>query len=191
MIDVIGCKIGLSSSFKMYVYVVYIPPKMPVHVIELFVELFEDLNSSSSQIFIVGDFNIPFDIFVSPETDCNSKQNFIRNLTEFLNLQQLNKIPNCDERMLDLVMSDIHCSVDKCDNCLVPEDKYHPGLDIIFSLRQDKSCPFVPDFKFRNYNFKKANFELMYELFFDTNWSAVYNCEEVNLACSKFYELIY
>jgi hypothetical protein len=56
---------------------------------------------------------------------------------DFFNMRQFNEIVNSIGRLLDLVMCNKSCRVAKADDVLVPEDNYHPALEITTSWTED------------------------------------------------------
>ena len=119
-------------------------------------------------------------------------------LEEFLilhNLQQINSITNNYGRMLDLILCSNnieHFVTSHCQAALVKEDLYHPALEVTICSKKEKS--FVKFKKNTNtsfYNFKKANFPMLYESISNIDWSFLTGITDVNLACIAFYNKIY
>ena len=50
---------------------------------------------------------------------------------------------------------------------------------------------FVPNFDVKRYNFRKANFNLLYELIYSQDWSFIDDFSDVNTAIESFYEKLY
>ncbi|RZB40220.1 hypothetical protein BDFB_014282, partial [Asbolus verrucosus] len=90
-------------------------------------------------------------------------------------------------RILDIVSSNNNYLVEKSDNSLVTEYSYHPALSVDLT---DTSKP-------RNFcineepyfNFKKGIF-LICNMFFTIEWSCLTAFNDVNTACSKFYNIL-
>ncbi|KAH9632136.1 hypothetical protein HF086_002643 [Spodoptera exigua] len=98
-------------------------------------------------------------------------------------------------------MSDSIDHVDVLEmNCggLVPKrDNYHPPLDIYFERNHQltqqnsvKSSPCNVDVQ-KDWNFAKANFELMYKRISETSWQEIVGACNVNEAVDCFYNSIY
>ncbi|VEN41440.1 unnamed protein product [Callosobruchus maculatus] len=71
-------------------------------------------------------------------------------------MTQYNSVLNTHNRMLDLVLSDINCKVEKDDLPLVPEDNYHPSLSIALKVSDFKRYRFETNLNSKCYNFKKG-----------------------------------
>lgn len=94
---------------------------------------------------------------------------------------------NTDHKLLDLVFSDMLINMERCDDPLVKEDNYHPIL--LINICINKSL-FKPESKVRTYNFRKANFNLLYELLL-AKWNQMYESNDVNESCRAFYTIIF
>ena len=186
-IDVVGCKISFNNV-RYHVFCVYIPPKTTVNGYEIFFDNFSQLCFQLENLIIVGDFNCSnFETAAS-----NTLYSFYSNFTSFANLQQLNKVRNAHNVVLDLVLSNIpNCDVYRDLNPIVQEDLYHPALGISISFRKDHVINFPSSSCSKTYNFRKANFNTLYSLLSDCNWSCLNEFTDVNLACKAFYEKLY
>ncbi|XP_063921238.1 uncharacterized protein LOC135136039 [Zophobas morio] len=110
----------------------------------------------------------------------------------FNNLQQFNTVVNRYGRLLDLIYSNLECSVENAICPLVDEDFHHPALELNLNFQSGKPpSSFRMNNSVSNYNFKKANFPLLYELITNADWSFLENINNVNLACKKFYDKLY
>ncbi len=185
--DIIGCKLFCQEG-NLHIFVVYIPPDLSVTDFVLFIECFESYAIELSNIFLIGDFNSPS--FSSNKND--TKSSSLRNMASLLNLTQLNSIPNSDGRLLDLVFStSTHCTVSR-DLCpLIAEDMHHPALNINLQLKKVSYINFAACNMAKLYNFKKANFLLLYQDIFNADWSYLYRITDVNQACEHFYSVLY
>lgn len=175
LIDIVGCKLILKLSV-VYLLVVYVPPSVSYDIFEMFLDRFMLLDTiNDKKIIVVGDFNIPHF-----NTDPNeSKSKLMNNFIEILNLHQYNNIKNVNNRTLDLVLSNISCDVTRNFEPFVEEDVHHPTLTFDFrvSEQHNKSFPVIDS---RSFNFKKANFPLMYELISNMDWSYIQEFRNVN-----------
>jgi len=114
----------------------------------------------------LGDFNLP-DISWSPSTDLLvstplSVHDFVDGLLE-LSLQQVSFIRNSLHRQLDLVFVLVpsEITVSRIDPLVVPEDRYHPTLELKICLPcVDTLSPLLSPTKsrcFRKPDFNKLN----------------------------------
>nr|CAI5821922.1 unnamed protein product [Callosobruchus analis] len=79
---------------------------------------------------------------------------------ELCDPQQSNNVPNINNRYLDLVFSNIHCTTSKYDIPLVCEDRHHPSIE--FSLTLPHASNLLPNTVNHEYNFRKTNYPLLY-----------------------------
>ena len=104
----------------------------------------------------------------------------------FFDIDQVNSVLNGNGRLLDLVMSCGPVSVSESLDPLLPADKHHPALHIEFDT-------FLPQQKYSNraqntsYNFKKANFQLLYSKLLNINWSFLDSISNVDIMCDNVY----
>lgn len=185
-IDVVGLRIFLHSIFVNFI-VVYIPPSTPAFVYDHLFHRLELLDLFDGEFVFVGDFNVPnFDSAHSPQ--CNSINNFVNST----NAIQINNVKNQQNNCLDLVFCSVNTSytVDRCDFTLVAEDAYHPALtfDLVYNVSAFKRFAASPA---STYNFRKANFLLLYDLILRANWDSVILCDDVDHACDNFYTILY
>nr|CAH7714150.1 unnamed protein product [Callosobruchus chinensis] len=133
------------------------------------------------------DFNIPS--FNIDNTD--NKHILINNFMELCDLQQSNNVSNTNNRYLDLVFSNIHNTTSKYDMPLVCEDRHHPSLLIEFSIKLSHTSDFLPNKVEHVFNFRKANYPLLYELVFSADWSDVLLSDDVDSASVKFEQILH
>ncbi|VEN35099.1 unnamed protein product [Callosobruchus maculatus] len=136
---------------------------------------------SNKDVIIVGDFNIPS--FVLDESE--PKLNILKNFIEVSDLKQYNNVKNTNGRLLDLVLSNITCQAQRDSSSLVKEDRHHPSLILQFSVTAQKSYNFRSNRDHRMFNFRKANFPLMYHLVSQMSWHNVIECTDVNDAVQQ------
>lgn len=178
-IDIIGCKLFISHR-PIFIFTLYILCEISHADLEEFFDsliLIDILQHNN--IIIIGDFNVP--LFNSNSED--SKSMILNNSFSFLNLRQLNTIKNNNDRLLDLLFSNINCKV--CRNIcpLVDEDYHHPALEFEFNTKyRERNGYFNKNTSCKQYNFKKSNFYLLYDLMLTANWETVYQCESPDLA---------
>jgi hypothetical protein len=109
--------------------------------------------------------------------------------TQFLNFKQINNVRNFNDKLLDLVFTDMkHCNLSRESVPIVTEDAHHPSITVSFIVRK---VPFTnfSDFNVCTsfYNFRKANFPLMYSLLAQLDWSYLYGNTDTDNACRAFY----
>lgn len=165
-----------------YFMVVYILNSSSLLEYDMFFDALETLPFLQSDSFLlVGDLNING---LNPNI-CNRFNNFIN----LVGCKQYNDIVNCNDRKLDVVVSNISCTVSRDPLPFVPEDLHHPCLNIsVEYITKSNMCPMG---SVRYYSFKNANFLLLYNLFRTVNWNVLYVINDVNEAFDKFYEILY
>jgi hypothetical protein len=104
-------------------------------------------------------------------------------------MRQFNEIVNSIGRLLDLVMCNKSCRVAKADDVLVPEDNYHPALEITTSWTEDTHS--FPTFSSLNYNFRKADFYSLYIELSSIDWSFLEQAYETESAVDLLYQRLY
>lgn len=187
LIDVLGCRLHLNHTRSLLVVTVYIPPHVQSSDLELFIDTMEDM-CIGENILIVGDFNV-FSFANGDFSDARSR--LIKNFSDFMNLKQYNIIPNNNNHILDLVLSDIECTVSRSDTPLVNEDCHHPALHISLSLDNHRYRGFNVNSDCKHYNFRKANFPALYHCISNINWDELYTLSNVDSACTQFYRVLY
>lgn len=189
IIDIVGVKLIVKHHGAIFIIVVYIPPAISFDHMELFFEAFNSWSnfSDSDDVVILGDFNVSG--FMDGSTDNFSI--LLNNFQEFQNLQQYNRLRNYYNRILDLVFSkNMTCDVSLLLSPFVKEDRHHPSLHISLPLKKGAVSYFYMNKQSECFNFKKANFQRMYDLFLHTDWSTLYKTVVVDDACLIFYELL-
>lgn len=159
----------------------YIPPQSDIIIYKQHIEAINAVILKSKPadfIFVVGDFNLP-QISWHYSTECgyyipsssNEIADDVFNNISDLCLHQINGVRNIFGKLLDLVFVNDpkECSVNRADPVTLPEDQYHPAIEI--------SCN-IPNV-IRNKNsvrrekyfcFKRANYNDLNSLLVNTNW---------------------
>ena len=189
-INIICVKISLPNKNYIFVVTVYIPPSTSFEDYELFTDLLSNLEDiHTNKLIIVGDFNIPN--FVLNLTDKFST--LLVNFANFIDLTQYNYVRNANNHILDLVFSNLVITIEKSINPLVDEDNHHPALELEFQadLVPKNKNKFHLNTESKQYNFKKANFLQLYESLLTVDWSKLNETNDVNVAVTAFYDILY
>ncbi|GBL78927.1 putative RNA-directed DNA polymerase from transposon BS [Araneus ventricosus] len=172
----------------MLVCVVYFPPSSRADTYVEFFDCFENFGFFDN-ILICGDFNLPiYDDFG------NNKNPLVIELSNFVNLYnlaQFNNTFNCNNKFLDLILTDIdfsHISVWHSDKPLVPEDKHHPALSISICFVADH--PNRKNVNISRYDFRRADFLAMWCFFREIDWSFLLNFNDIDKAVFSFYDCL-
>lgn len=102
-----------------------------LYLFEYFEQL-EFLYDNNTLIF--GDFNITNYANYLEHFTTDSKCLYLSQFIEFFKYQQFNLVKNADQRILDLVISDLECIVVRDMNPLIREDSHHPSLYVTVSV---------------------------------------------------------
>ena len=194
-VDILGLCVNVKF-FKLIIILIYIPPYFLAYD-DLFAILISlpCLNNDSNKM-IIGDFNIPEYSSCSNISDlvCSAKIQAVNSFTKYYNLSQVNNVKNQNGRLLDLVFSSSNlCYVTRSDEPIMPLDLHHPALHVEYPLH----IPKIKHFRLKEtftYNFKRANFQKLYQLLCDSDWSFlndISNPNEAVLALYQYFDIIF
>lgn len=137
-----------------------------------------------NRVLIVGDFNVPSFC----ETDnCDGKKKVLANFLEFANLSQYSNVKNLNLRTLDLVCSNVYCEVLPDVHSVVTVDSHHPPITVTLADVLKEHINLLPNFNYKPYNFRKANYLLLYEQLLYTNWDFLASYTDADKAVERFY----
>ena len=180
-IDIVGCKCKLRQDISLSIFVIYIPRSPSSLVLNILLNFFENNCVNSNHLLIIGDFNIPD--FNSG--NLNENINSLINFSNFMNLSQVNRVVNSNNRLLDLAFTNIQSHVTRDDFPLVDEDAHHPALSIELNL--DLCYVNFPSLQSKQYNFRRANYPQLYNNLIEVDWSYLRNFTDVHSICDAFY----
>ena len=153
-IDFVMCKLILDTT-QLHLLLVYIPPKISHSLLN---DFFENLliYLADHPTLIVGDFNVP----TFYEDALNDSNTCINQFISTLGAYQLNSILNSNQRLLDLVISNINVPIKviREEVPLMSEDPHHPTLSISIEDVQLNHQKFLNNTTAKHYHFRKANF---------------------------------
>lgn len=186
-VDILGVKLN-SHHLTLTILVVYIPPTITFTNFSLFFDLLNELHLlGNKDVLFLGDFNVPT-YFLNAANDNFST--VLKSFEVFHQLKQANTILNVNHNMLDLVFTNTICSVDRAIEPLVDIDQHHPALAIEIKLLKMHPLQFRMN-NLNSYNFKKANFPLLYNLLQSIDWGFLDQIFDVDNACSAFYDTLH
>lgn len=189
LIDLICIKINFNVK-QLYVFVIYVPPSTSN---EAYDELFNAIQEihivNDSNVIILGDLNIA-DLNEFYRNGVRSTLiNMFENFLSITDLLQVNEIENGRNRILDVIVTNLQCSVEKIEG-IVHEDLHHPPLSIELFIPK-KNVKQISPSKDPCYNFRRADFETLYLEFVNQDWTLLYNIKSVDEAFELFYTKIY
>ena len=163
-VDIVATKLSLQGR-AFLIFCVYIPPLFNLARYQLLFDAFCSLRGfCESNTLIAGDFNIStFGSQFNLPNPCGAVL-ALRDFIDLFHLKQFNFISNSNERILDLVMSNIECRVEAAVDSLVDEDVHHPSL--IISILNVVDLSYLDNSAERGnpyyWNFKKGNLIVLY-----------------------------
>ena len=181
-IDALAVKIYTSDIGYIYILNIYITPTCSALVRDDFFSYIENLECLYQSRFIfLGDFNITHlnDYYVSGYRD--QYVDILLNFVHFLDCNQCNRVLNDNNRILDLVITKGDCEVYKSTYGLVSVDPHHPPLTVEIGLSNPKQKYLMNNNNTINYNFKKADFHAMYQLFQNVCWNGLRLFSKIDL----------
>ncbi|XP_044744098.1 uncharacterized protein LOC123306264 [Coccinella septempunctata] len=169
-VDMVYVKISVASGLLFYVILLYIPPDSNINVYNDIFEILEDLNSPES-VMILGDFNISALQGYYETNESSSLLLRYQSFVNFANLVQNNFVTNCNNRLLDLVLTSeyLKCDVLNDPEPLVPIDTHHPCITVRLSLQFRQKNIVLPSIK--QYNFSKIDNQKFVTLMNGTDWN--------------------
>jgi hypothetical protein len=145
------------------------------------------------EIMVMGDFNLSFIKWSkSSDDNCLVAENYSNKLghtlVDFLsatNLSQRNDVINVDDKILDLVLTNISCSVSLAES-LSKVDPYHPPLEITLNLCSNL---FLNNNSRTGYNYFKADYYKITSELRVVDWEkSLGDCNHVEEMVSIFYD---
>ena len=175
-IEHIFVSISCGGTSNALIGCVYLPPDSAFDKYGLHCSAVEKICSTNTfcNILITGDYNLPtlsWDSAIHYEV--SNAERLIIQLLSSLELYQLNKIPNHQNKILDLVMCSGEDSVvHRCDDdhAIVNIDNYHPALHISFAIISIK----LLDLSYCIYDYKNCDFSNISNILSTIDWSCLF-----------------
>ena len=190
MIDILVVKIN-SSFQNFYVVVAYVPPspRTCVEDIDVFFEYLIALCFTlEGDVIILGDFNIPaYSDSLMDQIGSDGRLKPLLNFLEMSGYRQYNFVRNSNLRLLDLILSNIECRVSKATDVLLDEDHHHPSLEIFIKHKLSSKEKKICNGNFKSYNFRHADFALLYDMLLNVDWSFLKDITDPNKATLQLY----
>lgn len=198
VVDVVGCKCKLSNV-SICVLVVYVPPSISVEMFSVMFSLFEEIATSEKYFVLLGDFNAPqyncsgtdAVIVAAAPGSANRKVEVIDEFLNITGLSQHNSICNEYGRLLDLIFSNIDCTLKRDTSPLVTEDAYHPALIVTPNLSNHRSKVFPFNSNIKSYNFRRADLPSLYSALLNYDWNQLESMESADIAVTRFTDAVH
>ncbi|CAH2084216.1 unnamed protein product [Euphydryas editha] len=192
-------EINIQSAIrKIAICVVYLPPPVKIETLNKFLESVDNVINHVEDIIVLGDFNMGFinwkvnDNFLhTTPSNCTSTLGY--SLIDFLcinRMHQYNCIKNCNDKVLDLVFSNLsNISVRKPLDLLSRLDPFHPNLLIVIC---NTHVPCLQSKCHPRYNYFKADYELIVNELKSIDWFSKFSaCNNVNAMVAIFYNRLF
>ena len=181
----------VSKILSLYMCVVYFEPNSPLESYEQFFMYLESSCPPGSIVCLMGDFNLPEITSTNINiTNASVKCQELINFMTFFELESHNHIMNKNGRTLDLILTNVtNVKVEHETSPLVKPDPHHPALLITITFTKPSKTKLNSNI--RSYNFQRANFELLYKELATIDWGCLESCNTVNIALTKFYQILY
>lgn len=110
-------------------------------------------------------------------------------MLSLFNLKQSNSIKKTNNRLLDLVLTDLNIDISLCSTPLINVDPQHPPLEceLRITLNSDK----IPVKNVRKYNFHKADYDKICQELTNIDWSEKLGKLNTKEATDVFYAYLY
>lgn len=176
---------------------IYVPPQANLSIYESVCDSLDFVftNNECDLFVLVGDFNLPNVTWLNEElavraVGCMSPQiECMADCFAYLNLFQLNYIPNVTGNFLDLVLSnDRSIVVNMVSEPFLRCDKYHPAINFTLCL-PEQHVPLSFDYEY--YNFKIIHYPDIVLYLVSFPWDDILNVDDVNIALDRFYEILF
>ncbi|XP_064076648.1 uncharacterized protein LOC113402523 [Vanessa tameamea] len=188
-----------SRKHKLWIFCCYFPQNQQQCESEAtFFEFLSDLtlNNPFDKYIVVGDFNIG-DIVWSHKSDNTfaiqnpSENNLIVQLFAFICFSgwgQHNGIFNSNNRLLDLVLSNVSCSVERTTPLSLPEDAHHPSFSVLTDIMSiESNLCYAPRIVRR---FQVADYNALNNELNNIDWLKQFETCDIINAVDKFYSIV-
>lgn len=170
---------------------VYIPPTSPPLFFSSHFEEVERLRGlyPDDTFVLLGDYNLPelsWTDFDNVPLSSTPRSCVFLDFISYHDLYQFNFIHNNLDRVLDLVLSSVTCSVEPTSSFL-PIDPSHPPLLIQFPLNSIVESVVE---QFSGYNFRKAPYLILNNIFSSFDWDSYLNSLDVEENVKLFNDFL-
>lgn len=197
--DNVWVKINTNCSKKIFINCIYINHESSFDRLNLYLrQLNEIINirEPNAKFLILGDFNLSCIQWEWADNRCialNYEGRLANELIDTLiltDLAQMNFIKynvHGNQRILDLVLTNMTGIRTTRVNGVVKEDDFHPAFTIMLNT---KSIKFMKNSKAPKYNFFKTDFTSINNELSNINWQELFANSNVNDSVEKFYTVI-
>lgn len=197
----IWLSISLENGYKLLFCTFYLRPQATLLEYEKFADnLMFVVNNANEKtfVFVCGDANAPEIKWGLGESGSIQAIQYEGRIAETLihtfdacDFKQHNLVQNTNGRILDLCLSNIVHDQVQCQRAsflLCREESHHPAVETSLNLR---AARFTVSNVFTQYNYRKANYEMVNQKLMVVDWVAVFSSLDVNRSVSRFYEILH
>lgn len=196
------------KNIKIFITCSYIPPNSDLMIYKQHIEAIKIITSKLSPIdliFVFGDFNLPritwefsteHNYYLPTQSDDIGDEIF-NHITD-LYLHQINGNCNVYGKLLDLVFVNEpnECIVNRIDPVTLPEDRYHPTIEICYNLFTNNIVSENSGNNDKVYCFNRANYTELNNRLFTTNWlqllsAPICSSYSIDKSINMFYKTMF
>lgn len=190
---------GPSLGRKNLIIASYIPPNSNDSLYMTHLEAMHKLvdKPDVDGFIIVGDYNLPAIQWARSNTENSALScsrtgrvsQYIADFMNFFNAYQFNDCKNCNDNILDVLITNKECSLTGSQNHLCPPDKLHPPLSATVTFKTSYTP--LKRKLISKLNFHKANYDLINRDITNTNWDDILSPLKADAALTAFYNKIH
>lgn len=165
---------------------VYLPGDLNIVTHEEYYNKFCEIliDNPNDKFVILGDFNVPGFVINYPGYGISAtKFNLLKDFINFSGFHQFNGILNNDNRLLDLILSNVDISVSLINDSLVNVDSCHPPLlaRLTGYSRRSKN----EEYSYRDFN--GADYDIINSKLLEVDWMELLSINDINEMVDVFY----
>lgn len=186
----------LKNTKKIHLCATYLAPPVNINLITYFTNKVSSV-INDDPVIVIGDFNLSNIEWTKSSQHHHAISNFGTNnisktFVEFLSsndLYQYNIVKNKQNRILDLVISNLIYPIEVTRSCdsISKVDDFHPPLQITLQLNQPKT---LGNKRTKIYKFHKADYHEIRSRLEKTDWDNVLKSDTVDMSVAAFYSVL-
>ncbi|KAH9640841.1 hypothetical protein HF086_014427 [Spodoptera exigua] len=188
-----------KKAKEIYICTVYLPSPLQPRVLEHFVDNTNKVLEHVNECLIIGDFNMNTinwlgmggDVIRAPQNTCTNLERTLWDFVLLNNLRQCNYLCNQNNRILDLVLTNLdHVAVSAPTDVLSKLDVHHPPILCELSFTHLKNPRYCNNRTKLNYH--RADYVAIGEALEQVDWPSEFDpCMTVDQMVDIFYNLLY
>lgn len=175
----------------------YIPPETSSNEYLTHFNLLQEIldDSCTDNFYVLGDYNITNANWIADGishalnfTGTSVICSYLRYFMSTVNAKQYNHFFNCHNKILDLLITNSNCTIQRPCNDLVKPDSIHPPFLAFTTFSTESSLKRQQVAKF---NYYKANYDSINEDLETADWTLVHNGTSIEQSLDIFYETVF